>query len=85
MSNNTNTEQMTAHKALSELKITGDRIDNAIEETVFVIANRHSNSKIHGVEIKEFIKTMKAKHQSTKDLIKRRDALKRAVISSNAS
>jgi len=84
MSNKTNTEQMTVHKALSELKIIGGRIDNAIEETTFVIANRHSNSKIHGVDIKEFVKAMKSKHQSTKDLIKRRDALKRAVVSSNA-
>jgi len=84
MSNKTNTEQMTVHKALSELKIIGGRIDNVIEETTFVIANRHSNSKIHGVDIKEFVKTMKAKHQSIRDLIKRRDALKRAVVSSNA-
>jgi hypothetical protein len=84
MSNKTNTEQMTVHKALSELKIIGDRIDSAIEETIFVVANRHSNSKIHGVEIKEFVKTMKSKHQSIEDLIKRRDALKRAVVSSNA-
>jgi len=84
MSKNTNTEQMTVHKALSELKIIGDRIDNAIEETTFVVANRHSNSKIHGVEIKEFAKTMKSKHQSTEDLIKRRGALKRAVVLSNA-
>ncbi|MDR2570875.1 MAG: hypothetical protein LBD23_11375 [Oscillospiraceae bacterium] len=84
MSKNTNTEQMTVHKALSELKIIGGRIDNAIEETTFIVANRHSNSKIHGVEIKEFVKSMKSKHQSTEDLIKRRDALKRAVVSSNA-
>jgi len=84
MGNKANTEQMTVHKALSELKIIGDRIYNAIEETTFVIANRHSNSKIHGVDIKEFVRTMKAKHQSIEDLIKRRDALKRAVVSSNA-
>ena len=84
MSNKANTEQMTIHKALSELKIIGDRIYNAIGETTFVVANRHSNSKIHGVEIKEFVKTMKTKHQSIEDLIKRRDALKRAVVSSNA-
>jgi len=85
MSNKINAEQMTVHKALSELKIIGSRIDNAIEETSFVVANRHSNSKINGVDIKEFVKNMKAKHQSAEDLIKRRDALKRAVVLSNAT
>jgi len=85
MSKNPNTEQMTVHKALSELKIIGDRIENAIADTTFVIANRHSNSKIHGINISDFAKAMKAKHQSAEDLIKRRDALKRAVVLSNAT
>jgi len=85
MSKKPNAEQMTVHKALSELKIIGNRIETAIADTTVVIANRHSNSKIHGMNISDFVKSMRAKHQSAEDLIKRRDALKRAVVLSNAT
>jgi len=85
MSKNPNTEQMSVHKALSELKIIGERIETAIKDTTFVIANRHSNSKIHGISISDFVRSMRAKHQSAEDLVRRRDALKRAVVLSNAT
>jgi len=55
-----------------------------LENANIMLYSFNSNTKIHGVEIKEFVKTMKSSHQSAKDLIKRRDALKRAVVSSNA-
>jgi len=79
-----NTEEMSVHKALAELKIIGDRIVSAIEGTAFVVANRHSSSKISGVSIAEFSNAMKNNYQSIKDLIRRRDALRRAVVLSNA-
>jgi hypothetical protein len=79
-----NKEKMTVHKALAELKIIGDRIEGAISETTFVIANRHSNTRIHGASISEFADSLRSRYQSVTDLIKRRDALKRAVVLSNA-
>ena len=78
-------EKMTVHKALSELKIIDDRIYKAIDEAVFCVANKHSNEKIRGIPIKEFTEQMSNGYDKSNDLIKRRDAIKRAVMKSNAS
>lgn len=78
-------EKMTVHKALSELKIIDDRIYRAIDEAVFCVANKHSNEKIRGIPIKEFTEQMSSGYDKSSDLIKRRDAIKRAVVKSNAS
>ena len=79
------TEKMTVHKALAELKVIDDRINKAISEGVYVIANKHSNEKIQGMTIDQFKEKMKASHQKVTDLINRRNALKRAVVLSNAT
>lgn len=78
-------EQMTIHKALAELKIIDSRISNAITDGTYVIANKHSNNKIHGMTIDSFKEQMKADYQKVTDLIKRRNAIKRAVVASNAT
>lgn len=78
------TEKLTVHRALAELKVIDDRISKAIGEGVYVIANKHSNEKIAGVTINEFKEKMKASHQKVTDLIARRNAIKRAVVLSNA-
>lgn len=77
-------EQMTVHKALAELKIIDDRINKAISEGTYVIANKHSNQKIHGMAIDEFKTQMRSDFQKVSDLIDRRNAIKRAVVASNA-
>lgn len=77
------TEKMNVHKALSELKVLDKRIIDAISND-FVIANKHSDEKIHGVSIVDFKIDMKSHYQKVNDLIARRNALKRAVVSSNA-
>lgn len=77
-------EKMTVHKALAELKIIDDRINNAIVGGTYVIANKHSNTKIHGMTIDDFKTSMKADFQKVSDLIARRNAIKRAVVASNA-
>ncbi len=79
------TEQMTVHKALAELKIIGNRIDNAIQSGIFCKANKHSNEKINGVPINEFKEQIKSSWNKVSDLIKRRNAIKRAVVLSNAT
>ena len=77
-------EQMTVHKALSELKVIDSRINNAIRSGTFVVANKHSNDKIHGMTINEFKNSMKSDFQKVSDLIARRNAIKNAVVASNA-
>ena len=85
MSEKTGTQEtMTLHKALAELKIIGDRVKSGINSTIYVVENRHSNTKLHGVSIADFTKNMQALSQSSDDLTKRRNALKRAVVLSNA-
>lgn len=78
-------EKMTVHKALCELKTLDDRIHNAINDGCFVFANKHSNSKIAGIGVSDYVAEVKAKYQSVCDLISRRDAIKRAVTLSNAT
>ena len=78
------TETMSIHKALCELKVIGDRIEKTMGKVPFVLANEHANKKIQGIPIEEFIAQIKSAHQSTMDLIARREAIKCAVVKSNA-
>lgn len=79
------TETMTIHRALSELKTMDARVAQAINELCVCIPNQHSNKKIKGMSIGEFQeKIMKASYNKAKDLIARRNAIKRAVVESNA-
>ncbi len=78
-------EKMTIHKALAELKVIDSRINKAISDGTYVIANKHSNEKINGMPINEFKTAMKASHDKVMDLINRRNAIKRAVVLSNAT
>ena len=79
-----NTETMTIHRALAELKVLDSRIQRAIRETKFVLSNKHSNEKIAGMTVDEYRVNMKAGYQKADDLIRRRNAIKRAVVLSNA-
>ena len=77
-------EKMTVHKALAELKVIDSRINKAIIEGNYVVANKHSNEKIQGKTINDFKDHMRACHNKVTDLINRRNAIKRAVVLSNA-
>ena len=78
------TETMNIHQALVELKTLDKRIDAAINEGEWVVANKHSNTKISGVELKDFTENIKSRHQKVTSLIARAEAIKRAVVNSNA-
>jgi len=78
-------EQMTIHKALCELKTLDSRIESAISGSEFAVSNKHSNDKIHGVPVADFVKSVKEQYQSVRTLINRRNAIKRAVTRSNAT
>lgn len=79
-----NTETMTIHRALVELKTLDARITKTINETTFVTSNKHSNTKINGKSIEDFTKSVKENISSIRTLINRREALKKAVTQSNA-
>lgn len=78
------TEKMTVHKALAELKTIDSRIDKAVRECGYVVAVKHSATKINGMTIKEVTNKIKEDYQRVNSLIARRDAMKRAVVMSNA-
>lgn len=79
------TEKMTVHKALAELKLLDDRINKAIAEGIYCVANKHSNDKINGIPLDEYTKAMQGRYDKAVDLINRRKAIKRAVVLSNAT
>lgn len=81
---NINTEKITVHRALAELKTLDARIQKAINGACYCFANKHSNTKVNGVEIDEFVTTMKDNYKSIRSLINRRNAMKKAVVLSNA-
>lgn len=78
-------ETMTLHRALSELKTLDSRIAKTIQEGTYVVANKHSNEKIKGVTINDYKEHMKACHNKVTDLINRKNAIKKAVVLSNAT
>lgn len=78
------TEKMTIHEALSELKVLNSRISKEINFSTFVVVNKHSNTKIAGQSISEFKSGVLAQYTKINDLIKRRSAIKKAVVRSNA-
>ena len=75
---------MTIHRALAELKVLDDRVYSAIDSGVFCLANKASNEKLKGVSVEEYKKIMVGSYDKAADLIKRREAIKRAVVLSNA-
>lgn len=79
------TEKMTIHKALVELKTIESRISKATGAMPFVVANKHSNTKINGMDVSEYCGLMESSYQKVRDLIARRNAIKRAVVLSNAT
>lgn len=79
------TENMTVHQALCELKTLDARISKGINSDKFVFGNKHSNTKVRGVEIEQIKAEIKSRYDSVTDLIRRRDAIKRALVLSNAT
>lgn len=77
-------ETMTIHKGLAELKILDGRIKKEIQNGLYCAANKHSNDKINGIPIEDFNKAVQGTYDKVTDLIKRQEAIKRAVALSNA-
>ena len=78
------TEKMSVHKALAELKTMDDRITKAINNGTYCCANKHSNVKISGISIPEYKAKMRGDYDKVVSMIMRRNAMKRALVLSNA-
>lgn len=79
-----NEKKMNVHQALAELKLLDKRVADATTRPVWVIPNEHANTVINGVKLADVIEEIKSQYQKVTDLIAYRDALKRAVVQSNA-
>lgn len=79
------TEIMTIHKALCELKLLEAKIEKQLHTGRFVFANKHSNIKISGVPIEQFCDEITRNYQSITDMMRRQNAIKSAVVLSNAN
>lgn len=76
-------EKVTIHRALSELKLIGAKIEKSITEVV-PSGITQKNKLVNGVYQKEeFEKTAKAKFQSVIDMITRRNKIKSAIVKAN--
>ena len=75
---------MTITQALNELKLLDKRIMKE-KEMGYITTVAISKKEILGIPTEEWANNVKAKYQSIKDLIVRRNHIKNAVVESNAS
>ena len=78
------TETMTVHKALAELKVLDSRIESAILSGDFVITKKNNQDTVKGKTAEQYKAKAAEVFQKASDLILRRNAIKNAVVVSNA-
>ena len=78
------TEKMTIHKALSELKILNSRIVKEMSNANFCGTKKNVDKIVNGVPVDAFEESVKSGYQKITDMIRRREAIKRAIYDSNA-
>ncbi|ALA07142.1 hypothetical protein SECTIM467_12 [Brevibacillus phage SecTim467] len=79
-----NTNTMSIHQALAELKLLDKRI-NSVTNVVNFVSFAVGKKSVSGFKsVEEFEAYAKSAYQSVTDLIKRRDAIKAAIVHSNA-
>lgn len=81
-------QKITITRALAELKLLGSRIEKQTKELriVDLYQNRSADKRLiySQMSLDEFEKRVKSQHESIEDLIKRRSAIKSAIMLSNA-
>lgn len=77
-------EVMSVHKALAELKVLDNRIGNAILSGDFVITKKNNQDTVKGKTAEQYKVKATEAFQKASDLILRRNAIKNAVVISNA-
>lgn len=73
--------EMTVHEALSKLKVLNKRID--VRKT-WLLVTKANEKKVNGQDINDVKENISSDYQSTVDLIRERNALKKAVNKYNA-
>lgn len=76
--------EMLVTQGLNELKLLDSRIDKKIHEAGYITAVRKSAKKVSGITKDTYRNLSKSCFDSAKDLIERRNAIKSAIVKSNA-
>ena len=76
--------KITVTEGLNELKLYDSKIEKAINNLKLIGAKKKSVDKVGVVNVEKFVADAKAAHQSVMDLISNRNALKAAIVKSNA-
>lgn len=76
--------KMTITRALNELKLLDNRINDKITSTQFVTALQNDKKVFNRLSVEEFSKEVRENFDSIKDLISNRDKIKKAIVKSNA-
>lgn len=76
--------KMTITRALNELKLLDNRINDKITSTQFVAALQNDKKVFNRLTVEEFSKEVRENFDSVKDLISNRDKIKKAIVKSNA-
>lgn len=76
-------EKVTIHRALSELKVIGARIDKAIDEIIPSGAQQKDKLVNGNMKREDFEEQATQKYQSVIDLIDRRNKIKSAIVQAN--
>lgn len=75
---------ITVTEGLNELKLYDSKIEKAINNLKLIGAKKKSVDKVGVVNVEKFVADAKSAHQSIMDLIRNRNALKAAIVKSNA-
>ena len=78
-------ERMTITKALSELKVLGNRITTEIRSATFCNVSKHTMRTLNGKNISDVRAEMQSNYDKIVALINRNNAIKKAVNKANAS
>lgn len=79
-------KEMLVTEGLNELKTLDARINRAISDAEFVVEAKESDKKVTPAQTKEdFKKKAQTSYDSINDLIRRREAIKAAIVASNAA
>lgn len=78
-------ETMTVHQALCDAKMASKKIHDAVQGLKPVCANRASAKRVNGIRREDFEREAKETYQSIIDLIRRSEAIKKAINNYNAS
>ena len=79
------TKRMTITEGLVELKLYDSKIQKAINDAKFIAVKKKRDNRVGRISVEEFEKRAVESYQSIMQMIANRDAIKRAIVLSNAT